>query len=656
MNTAKEISMKAKTHISLAFALISLLSINILAKDTWVKVNSKNFELMGNASEKDIRRVATKLEQFREVFSRLFGRMKFNSPIPTKVIVFKSQSSFTPYKPLNAQGKATKWVAGYFLPTEDMNYITLTTEGEDTDTFETIYHEYLHFLVDNNLGKSNIPPWLNEGIAEFYETFQIEEDQKVYLGNLNNSHLQLLQQNKLIPLETFFNIDRYSLRQQGSDGAGLFYAQAWSFIHYMMLGSDVRQKQLNKFIDLILTGKPQKEAFFEAFQSDYATIEKELRKYTEQTTFKGLVKTFPDKLLFDSEMTSAPLSEAMAKASLGDLLYRNNRYDEATAHLQQALALEPNLSTALTSLGLVKLRQNNLPEARKYLELAITNGADNYLAHYQYAYLLSRTDMSEYGFVSGYSGEYAEKMYESLKKAISLKPDFSKSYELYAFICVVRNEKLDEAINYLKLAIKLAPGDEWILMRMAEIFMRQEKFADARKYAQSVFQNAGDENVRLYAQNTINRIDSTEAQLEQIKNYKNRPQPFEVTDAPKSEEEIAKLRNQAMLESLNSIIRQPGAGEERVVGQISRIDCVSGQIYFTVKAEGGIFKLQTASFQGLNLMAYNVPMEGVSIGCGGNMSKQTSVVTYKAIKDPKGKIAGEIISIEFVPAGFRLAK
>lgn len=193
-------------------------------------------------------------------------------------------------------------------------------------------------------------------------------------------------------------------------------------------------------------------------------------------------------------------------------------------------------------------------------------------------------------------------------------------------------------------------------MRMAEIFMRQEKFADARKYAQSVFQNAGDENVRLYAQNTINRIDSTEAQLEQIKNYKNRPQPFEVTDAPKSEEEIAKLRNQAMLESLNSIIRQPGAGEERVVGQISRIDCVSGQIYFTVKAEGGIFKLQTASFQGLNLMAYNVPMEGVSIGCGGNMSKQTSVVTYKAIKDPKGKIAGEIISIEFVPAGFRLAK
>jgi type I restriction-modification system DNA methylase subunit len=52
-------------------------------------VRTKNFLLVGNASEKDIRKVGLKLEQFREVFTRLFPTMRFNTPVPTTVIVFK---------------------------------------------------------------------------------------------------------------------------------------------------------------------------------------------------------------------------------------------------------------------------------------------------------------------------------------------------------------------------------------------------------------------------------------------------------------------------------------------------------------------------------------------------------------------------------------
>ena len=40
----------------------------VSAKDTWTSVRSKNFLLVGNASEKEIRQVGVRLEQFREVF------------------------------------------------------------------------------------------------------------------------------------------------------------------------------------------------------------------------------------------------------------------------------------------------------------------------------------------------------------------------------------------------------------------------------------------------------------------------------------------------------------------------------------------------------------------------------------------------------------
>ena len=173
--------------------LLAAFSAQTFAKDEWINVRSKNFFLIGNGSEKEIRQVATKLEQFRETFQRLFPNARFNQTIQTNVVVFKNDSAYKPFKPKRADGKADEWIAGYFQPGEDVNYITLSTEGEKEDTYGTIFHEYVHFLVNTNFGKSDVPPWFNEGLAEYYQTFKIEQDQKVTLGGLQDNHLLLLQ-------------------------------------------------------------------------------------------------------------------------------------------------------------------------------------------------------------------------------------------------------------------------------------------------------------------------------------------------------------------------------------------------------------------------------------------------------------------------------
>ncbi len=96
--------MTKRFTVVLAIVLYSLVALPAShpaqAKDTWVSVRSNNFFLVGNAGEKEVRQVATRLEQFREVFARLFPRMKFTSPVPTTVIVFKSDSSYKPFKPV----------------------------------------------------------------------------------------------------------------------------------------------------------------------------------------------------------------------------------------------------------------------------------------------------------------------------------------------------------------------------------------------------------------------------------------------------------------------------------------------------------------------------------------------------------------------------
>ncbi len=80
---------------------------------------------------------------FAKCLHELFPNMKFNTPVPTTVMVFKSDELVC----VRSNQSQTR---GYFQPGPDVNYIALTTEvrGEH-DPFSVIFHEYTHLLVNN---------------------------------------------------------------------------------------------------------------------------------------------------------------------------------------------------------------------------------------------------------------------------------------------------------------------------------------------------------------------------------------------------------------------------------------------------------------------------------------------------------------------------
>ncbi len=73
--------------LAIAFCFLGVVcsAAPVSAKDKWMSVRSKNFLMLGNTSEKDLRQVGVRLEQFREVFSRLFTNLNIDSPAPTTV-------------------------------------------------------------------------------------------------------------------------------------------------------------------------------------------------------------------------------------------------------------------------------------------------------------------------------------------------------------------------------------------------------------------------------------------------------------------------------------------------------------------------------------------------------------------------------------------
>ena len=219
---------------------------------------------------------------------------------------------------------------------------------------------------------------------------------------------------------------------------------------------------------------------------------------------------FDKKLIFDTEMTTVQLSEAETNAYLGDLLYHIRQYDDAEKYLNNALALDAGSVMANTSYGLVKMRQRKFGESKKFLEKAIAGDAKNHYAQYNYAYVLSREDMDEGGRVLGFAPEKAVLMRRSLQKAIELKPDFTESYRLFAFVNLVNNENLDESLAMLKKGLQYQPGNQEYALLEAQILLRQEKFSEARTIAEKLAKTASEQYMRANAENILNSINRME--------------------------------------------------------------------------------------------------------------------------------------------------
>ena len=644
--------MNPSTRVRFSFFLATVLYLlaafqclqPVSGKENWVSVRSKNFLLIGNANEKEIRQVAMRLEQFREVFSRLFAKANLKSPVPTTVVVFKSDSAYRPFKPMDN-------VSGYFQAGSDVNYITLTTEsgGTEQNSFTIIFHEYTHLLVNNTSG--NVPVWFNEGLAEYYSTFSITDDQKVVLGRPITNHVYLLRERKMLPLRTLFQVDHQSPEYNERDKRSIFYAESWALMHYLIHGKDgQRMTQLVRFLDLMGTNVPMEQAFQKAFSMSFEGMENELRTYIQRNSYPILSGQFESKLKFDSEMQAAPITEAEAQAYLGDLLLHSNR-PEGEGYLKKALELDPNLAMAHASLGILRVREGKPDEARKSLERAVAANSQNYLIHYYYAYALSREEMDQSQMVSAYAPETAAKMRAELKKAIELRPDFPESYSLLAFLNLVAGSQLDESVELLKRALAASPGRNDLVFMLAQVYMRKEDYQTARQLLEKLSGNNADPEVRRRAAALLAQIVSIEEQLARFRAEGNEQRVGSPGTPGLQQTEI--VENPDPSSSLREALRKPAVGEMQLQGILSRIDCDAKGIVFVVKVGGRQLKVKADSFANIDITSYSASAGG-EITCGLRKPEDNVVVDYVPATVAGPKIDGVVKSIEFVPNDFKL--
>jgi tetratricopeptide (TPR) repeat protein len=642
----------------------------VLAKDNWISIRSKNFFLVGNASEKEIRKVALKLEQFREVLTHALPNIRFNSPVPTTVVVFKDHRSYGPFKP-HAN------TAGYFQAGPDVNYITLTTEvpggndfyvrpGGRDPAYEVIFHEYTHLLINHSF--DNAPLWFNEGIAEYYSSFIISDDQKIVLGRNIGEHVYLLRDNKMLPLKTLFAVDHKSPHYNEAKKQGIFYAQSWALVHYLLIGKAGKREQLGKFLDLINAHAAVEDACQQAFGMPLDAMEKELRSYVNQNRYNEMTGHFERKLELDTNMPVTPLSEAEAQAYLGDLMLHSYRKDAYT-YLEKALKLDPNLGMAHASLGMAYFREGKVDEARASLQRAVELNSQNYLTHYYYAFTLSRTS-PESEPVAAYTPENLKKIREHLQKAIALRPDYTESYNLLAFVSLVSGENMPEAIELLKKALKESPGRHEFSFTLAQLYAQSGQYPEARAVFEQLTKSNAEEYIRRGSEVILQQlkgIQDREGTYDQLKrtSASNAGPPSLVNVGPESTANGPGTGTTSTVTAqvppvptdpsayLREVLRAPAADEAQLQGTLLRLECDAKGIVFVVQTATGLLRLRTANFDDVEITTYDTSVKG-EITCGERKPANLVIVCYVPNADKRVKADGTLKSIEFVPPDFKL--
>jgi tetratricopeptide (TPR) repeat protein len=626
------------------------------AADKWLSIRSKNFLLVGNASESAIRRVGRTLEEFRAGFAIVFPSVAQQAAPPITVLVFKDDASFRPFKPLY-QGKPAN-VAGYFQPGQDVNFIALTA---DTETPRVIYHEFVHALTKDTT--TPLPPWVSEGIAEVYSTFEIESNAKeMLLGKAIGEHLQTLRQS-FLSIDALFAVKHDSPYYNEQSKQGIFYAESWALMHYLMLANNLqRQPQLLKFLSLLGTSQTIDESFRDAFQEDFAKFEKEMREYIGRFAFPAIQFKLQAKMDFDRDMQASALTDAQAQYYLGDLLLHMGRTDTAEAQFQKSISLDSTFAPTYASLGLLRVRQGKPDEALQFLTKAVEGDSKNYMAHYYYATMLQS--------VSNANGDKLDPakvqlMRDHLKKTVELAPEYFPAYDMLGYLALVSREELPQTEDILKKAISAAPGKREVRLRLAEVMMANNEPLAARAILAPLKSISDDDLIQHRAQSMLDAIQLRLDNEKALRDYNERRTAAEAeakertTAAAASARESARndavegppalRRNETTttsssdgtVETARPTLNRP-AGKQ-VQGLLVFVDCRQGMT-LRLRVGNGNVELHTDDPSKIEFVSYTSAVSD-SISCGQLKTELPVLVVYRAGADPR--FLGQPLRVEF---------
>ncbi|MGH9466298.1 MAG: hypothetical protein ACRD1Y_02985 [Terriglobales bacterium] len=567
--------------LALALGLATLASASRPARawskqPQWVKANSPHFTVYCDAGVKEARQIAGQMERMRLVFQQLFPQFQLGTAEPLDVLVVRNWKEFLATDP-DSFHKGDMKPAGMFLRGQFRSFILLRLDAMDgTDAYSTIYHEYTHYIVDRM--PFEFPVWLNEGLAEFYQTAVITKSGAT-LADADPSNFDVLRSQRMIPLAQLFAIGPNSPYYHDQDKVSIFYAESWLAVHYIMMHDFFQHThQLDGYIARIRDGENPVTAARASF-GNLAALQKNLERFAQQLGYRDLHMKLR-VLVQDKGYPAAPVTTPNAEAIEAQLLAQGQQYVESVAMANRALQIDPGNGRAEAVRGLVAYRQKDYATAQSWLQRAANADPHDALAQ-----ILLGEVMLRPGNAPGLAAQAA--LAGHLQDAVRQRPDYAPAWNMLALVEMRQPGKVAAAAAAERRAIALAPSQYVFRFNAAIIQLNAGHFTQAIPLLQLALQRADSPERVLQCRQTLMNAEA-EQSIEQA-NARDQNQNQDQDTAPSRPRLMVRTKPEPPL--------PPPPPEQVIRGKVASEICPPhGGLYpiaLEVRSHGGLIHLSS---------------------------------------------------------------
>ncbi len=628
----------------LGLSLLALPSTSF-GKDTWVEVDSPHFNVLSNAGEGEARKLADQFEQFREMFHTAFPAFRLDLGKPLLIFVVKNEDGLKVLLPGYWEVKGRVHPAGFFMPGEERDFVAVRSNAETENPYHVVYHEYTHAIM--NLNFQALPIWLGEGLAEYFGNSTIL-DKEVHVGKVAEEHLQTLQSNRLIPIDVLLQADAHSPYYNEENRAGVFYAESWAIVHYLLVDPEARKRQLlNTFLKEWDTSGDQMQAAQKTF-GDLKKFGSAMEAYARQRTF--FFEIIHTKVHGDAKSYPArPLSPAEVSADTSLFLSHMHRSKEAQSQVEDALHAGPNLALAHEANGIFLYFQQDFPGAEKELKRATELSATSPCAYYYLALSQMRQggmDQEQMTLITG-----------ALEKTIQLNPQFAPAYASLSNFYSIRPETRDKAFDAGKKAIELEPGNLRYATNLGYTLINLGKTSEARFLADRI-QKAAKTPQEIQMADSLRHAADARASMGQYmetppapsvtpasSNASSKSADISIPDSSQSAPPQAPSSSASGPPSGSVPVRIVGGPSYKLEGKVTAADCKpGGDIVVTLSINTVLMKFHATDWRNVEVAPEAKAVSAASPTCA-SWKAQRAEVVFRG--NPAGEFDGELVGIHF---------
>lgn len=175
-----------------------------------------------------------------------------------------------------------------------------------------------------------------------------------------------------------------------------------------------------------------------------------------------------------------------AQIRFAQVLAKQGKLAEGRSHLQQLSVSDPQQRTQLVLAEAQMLRDSGQPaDAFALLGGALEKTPDSPELLYDYAMIaerIGRIELTE----------------STLRRLIELRPDHAHAYNALGYTLADRSLRLAEAHELIDQALKLAPGDAFIIDSMGWVLFRMGNIAESLKYLRQAYAGRSDPEIAAH--------------------------------------------------------------------------------------------------------------------------------------------------------------